>query len=500
MKKLAFLILTPLLLLSANSSLWAQSSNTIGLSISPAIVEIAGDPGSQHKAQVVVTNTSYKPLPVSVEVTSLIPIDNEIDRSRRAEFDASSWIKINQNNLLLEPSETTTIDAEINVPNEANAGGHYAQVGFRVLSLENFSQKANAQIIPEVSASFFITVSGDINEKAEFSTDNMIQNYISKGSGAQIKFMLRNTGNVHILPAPKVTIFNNSGDISSFNLQPQLVLPNTEKEFILEWPADIGYGQYSARVETVYGSQNIPLVSDVSDFKVGPAWWQIALVLIVVFPALFIIFRRRHLPNFFKVLAGKRINLVGKRRYSRVSSSDKKEKIPQTVGEYDSIANFLGETKADKIIAVPQYPQAKSPSAVPMIEKQTPERTVIQEALEKTADEPISEIPASQKATITEFANPDKKDSKTVIVQTSASTIIRQEPKQEAAPKTELPPTIVRTEKPSKPVIKISISDGEPKASKPKTSVSSELPTSTRAEKVAKKAQAAQKKAKKKKL
>jgi len=491
MKKLiyALTLISALILPAIQSFAQQPAEDTVGLSISPAIVEVAGDPNSRHQATVTVRNTSEQAIPVTLEATSLIPIADEIDRSRRAEFDASSWITISKENLLLKPNEAKPIGIVIDIPPEAEPGGHYAQVGFRLLSQANFNEATNAQIVPVLSAAMFITVSGDVDESAELNTDNLIASYVSKNSNGKLSFIIRNVGNVHILPAPKVTISASSGQITQVTLQPQIILPNTQKELTVDWPADVGYGKYSARVEATYGSENIPIASQEVSFWVGPAWWQILILAILVTPVLVLLFRRRHIPNALKILAGKRIHLVGKRRYSRAGKNDLKEKGTETVGDYEAISQFLGKDHSSspaKVIPVPEYPTT---SAVPAPTETPSTNTVIKEALSKTQDEPISELPVSTKATITEFDNADDKDKKTVIVQTSASTIIRQEPKaQELAE-----PTVAPTKK-----IPITYSDSADKAQKTPPKTKSSKPA-TRSEKVAKKAAKAKKKAQKKK-
>lgn len=502
MKKLLALLIIFISFFLITGSITAQSDDTIGLSISPAIVEIVGEPGSKHKAQVNVRNTSDKALPIRLEVTSLIPIEEEIDRSRRAEFDASSWVKIDKKDVLLAPGETKLVSVDVEIPKEANPGGHYAQIGFRVLSLTNYDPATNAQIVPEVAASLFITVPGEVDEKAEFNTDNLITGYVSRGDNTTFTFKIRNIGNVHILPAPKVTVFNESGEVKQFNLQPQLVLPNTQKEFTVDWPADVGFGSYSARVETVFGSQNIPLVSETSEFKVGPSWWQVLLLFIVVTPIIYLAVRRRHLPNFFKILAGKRIHLVGKRRYSRADSEGPvkpRKKVPETVGEYATIADFLGESKPVKPLVEPEIIAQPSPRITPP--EPTSTSVVVEEMMGKTVEEPISDIPVSPKTTITEFTSKDDASKKTVIVQTSASTIIRQEPKKDTPqPESKPIPTIVRITPPEKPKKIIKIIDGDTPPPPIKSVQPKPIVHASRSEKVAKKVAKTQKKSQKKKI
>lgn len=503
MKKLLFLLLIGLATLVPLSTSNAQTDgDTVGLAISPAIVEVGAQPGSTQETIITLTNNSDRAIPLKADSTSLIPIDNEIDQSRRAEFDASSWVKINQENILLEPGEATPIKVSIEVPKEANPGGHYAQVGFRVLEQASFNQAANAEIIPEISAALFISTPGDVIEKAEFNTSNIISKYVSKNSERKLEFTMSNFGNTHILPAPKVVITKNNQVVKELHMQPQLVLPNTYKKFSVDWPADVAYGRYQVHVETVYGNQNIPLTSDLTNFTVGPAWWQILVSIGFITPLLILGLRHKNLSNVFKVLSGRRIHLVSKNRYSKAQSSDKNQKVPETIGDYTAISQFLGDEKPQRMLTTPPEMQPKVRSAEPIEYHSAKPQETIAGAMTKQAQKPLSTIKESPKATVTEVSSQDNPDKKTVIVQTSASTIVRQEPKVAADVKIETPiPTIVRSEV-AKPVIKINVFD-EPsiirKDDPPEARIKPRTPL-TRSEQIAKKASAAAKKAAKKKV
>jgi hypothetical protein len=428
------------------------NGDTIGLSISPAISEIAGDRGTNHTTQTILKNTSNKAIPVTVDVTSLIPIEDEIDRARRAEFDASSWVKVDKTKLILEPGEAVPINAEVSIPAEANPGGHYAQIGFRVAAEARTDQNANAQIIPEVAAALFITVPGDVNEYAELITNNLVPSYVTKNSKVELNFSIRNTGNVHILPVPKVTIFNKEGDIKQIAMQPQLVLPNTQKNFTVEWPADVPYGQYQARVEMVYGSENIPLSNPATDFKVGPAFWQVGLVAALTILGIFLLIRSKNLPRALKVLSGKRVFMAKKHRYSYAENEAKTPKHdPKADKEFSDIGQLVSDTPTRQTRPIKLTTPVYTPSAVP-VEPVTPTPSqVVKVVAIKQPETPIKQVPIAPKVTVTEFAQDAPGAPRTIVVQTAASTIIRQETIKTEPVEAQPVPTIVRIKIPDEP-------------------------------------------------
>ena len=481
--KLTLLFILPALLLamiSSPRSVAAQENEQIvGLSISPAIYDTGIVPGTSQDIQVTIQNTTDVPLPIRAEANSLIPNDPEIEQDAKNKFDASKWIHINNSSFILEPGEITQVRATIIVPPDVNPGGHYAQITFRVVTDILSSEQTAAQIVPEVSAALFLTAPGEVEEEMTLDTSNLSPGYVQKGSKTILHFKLLNSGNIHQLPQPKITVLKDGEVIEQFVLQPQIVLPNTIKEFETEWIANVDWGEYDVQAELVYGSQGTPLSSTPESFRVGPTWWQALLIAPLLLLLIYII-AIKLAPKTIRFLRAFKL-----RRKKRLKNTNAPE--PTTpIGDYQAISEFLGsEEKPKYLTPMPPVNKEEISSAEPIVEASNEE--VIKVAVKKEPDEPAKTIPVNSESTVTELDD-SSNDSKTVIVQTSSTTIIRQESKDNTTPKTP-----EKSPKPKKKQIKINVAkdtdSNKPKETKAKSKTKAKpKKPGTRSEKSAKSA------------
>ena len=123
--KYVFALILVITLLAPNQ-LAAQSFDEVGLAIRPAIIDVGGAAGSTVEAEVQIENISEDIVAVEVGSKSLLPNDPEIDQSRRGDFDASQWIQPLESSFILERGEIDTTTIQINIPDSAGPGGHYA--------------------------------------------------------------------------------------------------------------------------------------------------------------------------------------------------------------------------------------------------------------------------------------------------------------------------------------------------------------------------------------
>ena len=307
-----------------------QPPSQTGLALRPAIVEVAGNPGTSSSHKLFVENTSDRALAVQLEAQTLLPLDPIVDGDRRSEFDASSWIEVNSTDRLFDTGEVEEITFTVAIPEDANAGGHYAILALRPLSAQSDAQATNS--VPEIGVAVFITVAGDIVEEAALQTDNLIGARVAQGSTQKLSFDIANTGNVHILPSPRITITKDGKTVEVLTLQPQVVLPNTEKTFTAEWAAEAGYGQYAARAELTYGNQSIPLSSTEQSFWVVPPILAIIAVLAGLTLLSSMLIFRKNIPRSIAVLRGYAHGGVGPYRTKSAASS--KHSKPTAQPEY----------------------------------------------------------------------------------------------------------------------------------------------------------------------
>ncbi len=294
------LILT--LIVAPNVRAQSQTSD-INFSLSPAILELVADPGDIFTSSLSFVNQSSHPTAGHLSANSFIPIDTIVDQTKRSQFDASSWISIKNPDQIFAPSTEHSVDFTVSVPPQAEAGSHYTLITLKpgVVADDNNS----TTVLPEISASIFITVTGSLNEKAELISDFDQISRVYRNKSTKLSFRIRNTGNVHILPSPKISILKNNKRIKVFNMTPQLILPNTEKTFSINWnDVGVNFGSYTMQAELTYGSENIPLASSPHKFLVLPSLFYMFLVLTSSILGIILLIKRRNIPRMIAVLKG----------------------------------------------------------------------------------------------------------------------------------------------------------------------------------------------------
>lgn len=160
-KLLKFLLilffLTPIVFVNA------QETRRLGLSVSPQIFELDVFPGEIKNEKIIVGNLSKVALPILVRTTDFTAEENSgemlfDESSQDPSFASRFWFKIENPNLILEPEERREIKFSINVPKNAEPGGHYAVMLFEPQLPSFYFQEGQAQAIPVVGVLFLLSV------------------------------------------------------------------------------------------------------------------------------------------------------------------------------------------------------------------------------------------------------------------------------------------------------------------------------------------------------
>ena len=442
-KKLFALLLLASLFTPA-AAMAQSGNNELSVTVSPAVFELAGNPGDIIDASLTFANDSNQPLAGFIEAQGLVPIDDIIDQGRRSQFDASSWITLAESSLAFEGNTQQEVEFQVAIPESANPGGHYAFLTLKPGIIQ--SETSDTTILPELSASVFITVAGDIVEQAELVEEDLEMGNVTRGTTTELSFRVRNTGNVHILPAPRITILKDGKQIEILSLQPQLILPNTEKTFSVDWESDVDFGTYSVKAEMTYGNQSIPLASSEYEFLVVPNFGQILLAVMLLPLIIFVIIKYKNIPRTIAVLRG---HAHLRTKNYKLDAGD--ERLPKPISGTRTINEIAKEIEREPK-RVLGYPETKDDTFFEENRKETQEKKASEDAKEtKKVERP--EVLSTTKVT-------EGSDTTTFITQTSASTIVRE--KSPFFDPQDIPST------PSEPT-KIHVNDEPAPAPKPKT-------------------------------
>lgn len=306
----------------------AQSSATI--TVSPPSFDFGLNPGVKESNVIKVTNPSDADLELEVKVENILGT-TDVGQVRfteeETEFSLSSWVTVSPSRFQLKAKETRTVTFTINVPANAEPGGHYGSV--LIGTVAAIGGTTGSATVQRVGSLLLVRVSGQASEKATIanfasktfvgeweeirSQDNTTvfyvpreekldqekpSSYFSQGPVA-FDLTVKNGGNVHIRPSGFVTIYNLFGKkVAELAIEPRNVFPGVERKITVIWPEDkLWGGYYRAQLTAVYGQGNQALTSTTS-------FWAFPLIpgVIILAAIVFVIVARKRLFKAIGVL------------------------------------------------------------------------------------------------------------------------------------------------------------------------------------------------------
>jgi hypothetical protein len=274
-----------------------DSVSNAGLTVSPAIFEVVGEPGKTVRKEFYIQNISSQPMPVSATLDRLRPYEQEIDLKASESFNASQWIELDKPHHILDVEERRKVTATISVPKNAEPGGHYATIIWQPVVPATGLDGNSAKIAPQVGILVFITVPGDA--KYDIALEDQL-GWLQLSNNITIDPRFTNTGTIHILPTTKVVVRNIIGSVKDeIELKPSIVLPNTIKEFPAKWDGPGIIGIYSAETVATYCSGQTELTSGKHYFVVFRPLPLLFVIILLYFVGRFV--RQTH-PRWLEAI------------------------------------------------------------------------------------------------------------------------------------------------------------------------------------------------------
>lgn len=230
----------------------------------------------------------------------------------------ADWISLDTQPLTVGAKERTNLAIAINVPRDAEPGGHYGAV---ILSTEPPSNRPGVGVSQQLGSLLMVRVSGEVKEDgriAEFSITNkkVWHNYLP----IDFKLRFENSGNTHLRPAGNIFVTNWLGrQVASLNVNPDFrgVLPRSIRQFGAEWSKgaisatdselkkewrNFALGPHKATMVVYYGNEN-KMVIDELEFTVWP-WRMMAIGggILILLIALLIMGMRNYKKNLLRQL------------------------------------------------------------------------------------------------------------------------------------------------------------------------------------------------------
>lgn len=242
-------------------SVFAQA-DTKGLTVIPPKFELFANPGESVTEQIRVRNESEFPVEYTVFIEDFSSAGEEGAVNLEGEtpdpnFSLASWISPLEPNFVLQPKEERSISFSINVPKDAEPGGHYASLLF---TSGGEATPGSASVTSRVGSLVLLRISGNVEEAAVIESFEA-PSYAQNGPVA-FSLRIKNDGNVHIRPKGTIIITNLFGvKTAEIPLQGANVLPSAIRKMDTEWDKTNLLGVYTATLVATYGQQNLPLTA-----------------------------------------------------------------------------------------------------------------------------------------------------------------------------------------------------------------------------------------------
>lgn len=243
----------------ATPQVYAQARS---LTVRPPKFELFGNPGDTVTEQIQVTNNSNFPVTYALLIEDFGSSGEEghvvlEEETNDAAYSLAEWIEPAVQEVILQPNETTTVNFAVNVPRDAEPGGHYASILFE--SGENPDPSVTT-VSQRIGTLVLLRVSGNIEEAAQ------IESFDAPGrvNEGPVNFTLRlnNQGNVHVRPKGTVIVTNMFGQkVDEIPLEGANVLPGATRRMEISWDDPGTFGSYTATLVATYGQQNLPLTA-----------------------------------------------------------------------------------------------------------------------------------------------------------------------------------------------------------------------------------------------
>ncbi len=287
------LLLSWLFLFGSNTAS-AQGSQ---IAISPLVFELTGDRGDTIENFVKDLNPSEEnSISLVMEFEKIVPfgeVGQVLPQTASSDEDnvpsVTNWIQAEPNEFTLGPGEERLVKFTINVPNDAEPGGHYASILASSKSVSG-SGAVDVGVAYRIGSLVLLTIPGEFIEDLDVAGFQAPK--YSEYGPVPFSIRLENNGSVHLKPNAIITVANMLGrKVAEIPVEGRNILPNSVRAIESEWDQKwlLG-GRYTATLNGTYGRTDSQISPEVIVFWAFP--WKIGLALLVVI-FFFLITRRR---------------------------------------------------------------------------------------------------------------------------------------------------------------------------------------------------------------
>ena len=268
----------------------AQTQTPRTIAVIPPSFELFANPGESISDKLRVRNDATVDTKYSVLVEDFKAVGEEgqvdlvgDDQSNNT-YSAAKWVVPSPNSFTLKPGAEIEVPFTINVPKDAEPGGHYCSILIKIGG-EGALEGSGAQVASRVGSLILLRVSGNVKEDAAVESFKSDKTYY-QGSPVNFELRVKDNGNNHIRPKGTLVITNLFGQkITELPLNGLNVLPGAIRKMDTRWEFSAALAnRFTATLVATYGQQNKPLSASTS-FTIFPKYLAIicgAVLLVII--------------------------------------------------------------------------------------------------------------------------------------------------------------------------------------------------------------------------
>jgi len=288
------------------------------LTVSPAKILLSADPGERIETKMRVRNDSERILTFYPVFERYSTRGGEEPIFTPEKFGLVTWMRTEPSELTLGFKETGEVAVIIDLPEDAEPGGHYAAVFWSTAPPEG--KGTGVGIVTRVGALVLLEISGEVKVSGEiinFQTQKKVLNRLP----ANFTYALQNKGTVHLGPVGQITLKNLFGKIvavldanpgkyhvlpgdsrtfTAVNWEPKGGMPKIEgKGFLNDVKRELkgfSFGYYRAYLSVEYGKEEMQTAQASFGFWVIP-WRVLTLSILILALVTLIIVKGIHRYN-----------------------------------------------------------------------------------------------------------------------------------------------------------------------------------------------------------
>lgn len=242
-----------------------QTDISQGIQVSPVVIDLNGEKGKDYTLNVTVTNITAGTMDISTEVNDFVAEGESgnpkviTDENVTTGYSLKNWVSLPPS-FSLNTKESKTVAVSVDIPADAEPGGHYGVVRFS--GTPPGQSASQVSLNASVGVLLLTRVDGNITESLSIEQMSIQKNGKNKGLVATgpvtVATRIKNDGNVHLKPIGTLTIKNMFGKVVGsypFGSQTKNVLPQTTRLYTQEFDKRWMFGRYSVDLQAAYGTQ-----------------------------------------------------------------------------------------------------------------------------------------------------------------------------------------------------------------------------------------------------